>query len=109
MAASAKLMTMAGPVCSPATMPVTENRPAPIITPTPRAIKPQGPNTRFNPLPPSLSASCSKSSALFFTNKSIAMYLCVCILCCKVSKMFAYHVYYSSFCKRKHAQGAVLK
>lgn len=37
------------------------------------------------------------------------MYLCVCILCCKVSKMFAYHVYYSSFCKRKHAQGAVLK
>ena len=59
MAAIANEMVMAGPVCSAATMPVMENRPAPMITPTPKAISPKGPSTRRSVPPPSRSASAN--------------------------------------------------
>ncbi|GJE46848.1 hypothetical protein AEGHOMDF_6057 [Methylobacterium soli] len=42
----AKEITTAGPACSAAAMPVSENRPAPITAPIPRPIRLQGPRVR---------------------------------------------------------------
>ena len=82
----AKLMTIAGPVCSPATIPVTENKPAPMMTPTPSAMSPHAPSTRFSPFPPSFSASCSSSAAVFLMNKSMFLLVCVSKLSAKLAK-----------------------
>jgi hypothetical protein len=57
MAAIINERVMAGPVYSAATMPVTENKPAPTMTPTPKAISPKGPSTRFSEEAPSSEAS----------------------------------------------------
>ena len=48
----AKDKVMAGPVYPAATVPVMENNPAPMITPTPNAIKLHGPKTLFRVLFP---------------------------------------------------------
>ena len=51
-----------GPVHSAATVPVIENRPAPIMTPTPNATRLIGPKTRFKEEDPdSLASACSDS------------------------------------------------
>jgi hypothetical protein len=57
MAAIINERVMAGPVYSAATMPVTENKPAPTMTPTPKAMSPKGPSTRFSEEAPSSEAS----------------------------------------------------
>ena len=59
---------MAGPVYPAATVPVMENSPAPIMTPTPKAIKLMGPNTLFRLLLPDCSASACSASILFLMN-----------------------------------------
>src|SRR5258708_7798945 len=55
--------TTAGPAFSAAAMPESENKPAPMIEPMPRAIKPQGPRWRLR-LGRSLSASRRRSRML---------------------------------------------
>ena len=59
---------MAGPVYSAATVPVMENRPAPMMAPTPKAMSPQGPRTRFNVLLPDSFASTSRAAKGFLIN-----------------------------------------
>ena len=69
MAANTNDNMIAGPALLAAAMPVSENNPAPIITPTPTDIRPKGPNLRFNvPLPVS-EASVNKERIVFFRNK----------------------------------------
>ncbi len=68
-----KLRVMAGPVYSAATVPVMENRPAPMIAPTPNAISPQGPSTRFNVLLPDSLASTSRAAKGFLINNPIIL------------------------------------
>jgi hypothetical protein len=57
MAAIINERVMAGPVYSAATMPVTDNKPAPTMTPTPKAMSLKGPSTRFSEEAPSSEAS----------------------------------------------------
>jgi hypothetical protein len=64
---------MAGPVYPAATAPVMENNPAPIITPTPKAIKLHGPRIRFSDLLPESFASVIKSAKGFLINKPICI------------------------------------
>lgn len=64
----AKDNVMAGPAYSEATVPVMENSPAPIITPTPRAIRLKGPSTLFRLLSPELPASFCNASIVFRIN-----------------------------------------
>jgi hypothetical protein len=66
-----KEMVIAGPVYSAATIPVMENSPAPIITPTPNATKPQGPKTRFSVDVPSSEASASGVARGFLIKRPI--------------------------------------
>ena len=62
---------MAGPVYSAATVPVMEKSPAPMMAPTPKAISPQGPSTRFNALLPDSLASASRAAKGFLINNPI--------------------------------------
>ena len=64
---------MAGPVYSAATVPVMENRPAPMMAPTPKAMSPQGPRTRFNVLLPDSFASTSRAAKVFLINNPIIL------------------------------------
>jgi len=66
MAANTNDNTIAGPALFAAAIPVYENRPAPIITPTPIEINPKGPNLRFNVPFPVSSASISNERIVFF-------------------------------------------
>ena len=66
---------MAGPVYSDATVPVMENSPAPMMTPTPSATRLTGPSTRFSVLLPDCCASACSISMLFLINNPISMYL----------------------------------
>ena len=65
----AKDKVMAGPVYPAATVPVMENNPAPMITPTPNAIKLHGPKTLFRVLfPDSLASACNAAKGLLINN-----------------------------------------
>jgi amino acid transporter len=73
-AAMAKDKVMAGPVYPAATVPVMENNPAPMITPTPNAIKLHGPKTLFRVLfPDSLASACNAAKG-FLINNPISFY-----------------------------------
>ena len=88
MAAIIKESVIAGPVYDAATVPVMENNPAPIITPTPRATRLTGPSTRLRvPLPVSLASAC-KASILFRIKSPISLSVFYCPT--KVGKITEY-------------------
>jgi hypothetical protein len=64
----------AGPAACPAAAAVRTNNPAPIIAPTPSAIKLPAPKVRFKPFPPS-SAWANMAARSFFLNKLIVLFL----------------------------------
>ena len=66
---------MAGPVYPAATVPVIENNPAPMITPTPSATRLQGPNTRFSVLLPDSLASACKAPNGFLINNPFLLFV----------------------------------
>jgi hypothetical protein len=70
MAASTNDNIMAGPALFAAAIPVKENKPAPIITPTPIEINPKGPKLRFSVFDP-VSFASFKSERIVFFLKSV--------------------------------------
>ena len=87
MAAMTKESVIAGPVYPAATVPVMENNPAPMMTPTPSATKLQGPSTRFSDLLPVWLASASNISNGFLINNPIFFRLFVMNLNFRVAKV----------------------
>ena len=72
MAATINDNVTAGPAACPAAAAVLTNKPAPIMAPTPKAIRLPAPNVRFNPFPPS-SACANMADKSFFLNKLIVI------------------------------------
>ena len=72
-----KLRVMAGPVYSAATVPVMEKSPAPMMAPTPKAMSPHGPSTRFRVLLPDSLASAIRSAKDFLINNPMLLILLI--------------------------------